>query len=65
MTLGEKVTKLRKLKGFSLIDLASIAGVPYVTLYKIEKSAIKNPTVGVMSKIASVLGVSLDYFREN
>ena len=58
--LGQKLKKLRNKLGLSQDDFARKADVPYTTLTKIETGVIKKPSVFVMSKIATSLGVSME-----
>lgn len=60
MTLGEKITKLRKEKKFSQIDIANSIGVSRDAISKYERGDIV-PSVENAKKIADVLDVSLDY----
>lgn len=60
MTLGEKITKLRKEKKLSQIDIANAIGVSRDAISKYERGDIV-PSVDNAKKMANVLGVSLDY----
>jgi len=60
MTLGEKVTKLRKEKKLSQIDVANAIGVSRDAISKYERGDIV-PSVENAKKMADVLDVSLDY----
>ncbi|ELR71340.1 hypothetical protein C900_02841 [Fulvivirga imtechensis AK7] len=60
MTLGEKITKLRKEKKLSQIDIANAIGVSRDAISKYERGDIV-PSVENAKKIALTLGVSLDY----
>lgn len=60
MTLGEKITRLRKEKKLSQIDIASNIGVSRDAISKYERGDIV-PSVENAKKIADVLDVSLDY----
>ena len=60
MTLGEKITKLRKQKKLSQIDIANTIGVSRDAISKYERSDIV-PSVENAKKIADSLDVSLDY----
>ena len=60
MKLGEKITKLKKLKNLSQVDLAEVTGISRDAISKYERGdAI--PSVQYAKKIADALGVSLDY----
>ena len=60
MTLGEKITMLRKKKNLSQLELANKVGVSRDTIGKYERNDI-TPTVDKAKKIANSLKVSLDY----
>jgi transcriptional regulator with XRE-family HTH domain len=60
MKLGEKITKLRKEKKLSQIDIAKAVGVSRDAISKYERGDIV-PSVENAKKIADILGVSLDY----
>ena len=58
--IGENVKKYRNKIGLSQEDFAKKSGVKYTTLTKIESSVIKKPSVIIVSKLAKVLGVSIE-----
>jgi transcriptional regulator with XRE-family HTH domain len=58
--IGENVKKYRNKLGLSQEDFAKKTGVKYTTLTKIESNVIKKPSVIIMSKLAKVLGVSIE-----
>ena len=60
MSLGQKITKIRKEKKLSQVDIASYVGVSRDAISKYERDDII-PSVENANKIAKVLGVSLDY----
>lgn len=60
MSLGQKITKIRKEKKLSQADVASFVGVSRDAISKYERDDII-PSVENANKIAKVLGVSLDY----
>ena len=60
MTLGQKITKIRKEKKLSQVDIASYVGVSRDAISKYERDDIV-PSVENANKIAQILGVSLDY----
>lgn len=60
MSLGQKITKIRKEKKLSQVDVASYVGVSRDAISKYERDDII-PSVENANKIAKVLGVSLDY----
>ncbi|MGZ4383002.1 MAG: helix-turn-helix domain-containing protein, partial [Gaiellaceae bacterium] len=60
-TVGERIARLRRERGFSLRDLAS-AGVEYSYLWRIENGQ-RTPSRRVLTKLAPTLGVSADYLE--
>lgn len=60
MTLGDKITMLRKQKNLSQGDLADKIGVSRDAIGKYERGDIM-PTADKAKKMADVLGVSLDF----
>lgn len=58
--LGKAIQEARKKAGLTQQDLCHKAELSYSTLAKIERGAIKTPSVFTVARIASVLGVSLD-----
>jgi transcriptional regulator with XRE-family HTH domain len=59
-TFGERLTKLREQKGWSQQDLAKVAGVPYMTIWRAEAQTHRYPRMDVAKRIARALGISLD-----
>ena len=60
MTFGQKVSKIRKEKKLSQIDVADAVGVSRDAISKYERDDII-PSVENAKKIAKILNVSLDY----
>jgi len=60
MTFGQKVSKLRKEKRLSQINVADAVGVSRDAISKYERDDII-PSVENAKKIAKILNVSLDY----
>lgn len=58
--LGLRVQTARKSAGLTQQDLCNKADLAYSTLTKIERGAIKAPSVFTIHRIAGVLGVPLD-----
>lgn len=58
--LGKKLQAARRAAGMTQQDLCHKAGLSYSTLTKIERGAIKAPSVFTIQSVANVLGVSLD-----
>jgi repressor LexA len=64
MTLGEKIRKARMNKGLNQKQLAQLLGISHSTLNKYESNTIKLD-IDKLQKIATVLGVPIQYFFEN
>lgn len=56
--IGESLRQRRKVLKITQSHLAELAGVSANTLYKIERGQV-NPTVGIVQKIADVLGMEV------
>lgn len=64
MRLGEKITKLKKLKNLSQVALAEATGISRDAISKYERGD-SIPSVDYAKRIADVLGVSLDYLASD
>lgn len=58
--LGKLLQKARKQAGMTQQELCHKAGLSYSTLAKIERGAIKSPSIFTIQSIASTLGMTLD-----
>jgi len=58
--LGKALQNARKAKGITQQELCHAAELSYSTLAKIERGAIKSPSVFTVGRIAQVLGTSVD-----
>ncbi len=58
--LGKQLQAARKKAGLTQQDLCHKAGLSYSTLAKIERGAIKSPSIFTIQSIAAALGVSLN-----
>ncbi len=58
--LGDALQAARQAAGLTQQELCQKAGISYSTLAKIERGAIKTPSVFTVQKIANVLGLSID-----
>lgn len=58
--LGQRLQLARKAAGLTQQDLCHKAGLSYSTLAKIERGAIKSPSIFTIQNIATALGVGLD-----
>ncbi|MCU0671318.1 MAG: helix-turn-helix domain-containing protein [Myxococcota bacterium] len=61
LTLGARVRELRRNRGWTLEDLAHAADVHATHLSAVERGK-RNPTVGVLAKLADALDVQLSAF---
>ncbi len=59
MSIGENTKKYRQIRGLSLPDLASRAGVSKAFLWEIETGNSKRPGAEILYKIAEALGVTI------
>ena len=60
MKLGEKITKLKKIRKMSQVELAEKTGISRDAISKYERNDV-SPSVEYAKRIADILGVSLDY----
>jgi len=58
--LGKRLQAARRAAGFTQQDLCSKANLSYSTLAKIERGAIKAPSIFTIQSIASALNITLD-----
>jgi len=59
-TFGERLKRIREQCGWSPSELAERSGVPYETIYRVERGTHQEPRVSIAAKLARALGVSLD-----
>ncbi len=59
-SLGHRLQAARQAAGLTQQQLCQKAGLSYSTLAKIERGAIKSPSIFTIQQIATVLGMSLD-----
>lgn len=60
LALGQRLQQARKAAGLTQQALCQRANLSYSTLAKIERGAIKAPSIFTIQNIASVLGLTLD-----
>lgn len=58
--LGLRLQEARKKAGLTQQELCQKSGLSYSTLAKIERGAIKSPSIFTIQQIAGVLGVAID-----
>ncbi|MGM0712526.1 helix-turn-helix transcriptional regulator [Brevibacillus parabrevis] len=56
--IGKTIARIRKDKGLSLENVASVAGIHRTTVGLIERGE-REPTINTAAKIASALGLTL------
>jgi FMN phosphatase YigB (HAD superfamily)/lambda repressor-like predicted transcriptional regulator len=59
-SLGVKIGEARRRAGLTQQQLCQKSGLSYSTLAKIERGAIKSPSVFTIQQVASAIGMSLD-----
>lgn len=64
MGIGSKLSDLMDARGTNANELAKKIGVSPQTIYSIIKRDSKKADIEVLSKIASIFGVSMEYFIE-
>ncbi len=60
LALGKALQQARQTAGLTQQELCHQAGLSYSTLAKIERGAIKSPSVFTIQKVASILRISMD-----
>ncbi len=58
--MGEQLQRARKVAGLTQQELCQKAGLSYSTLAKIERGAIKSPSIFTIQHIAAALGMDLN-----
>ncbi|SET46519.1 Helix-turn-helix domain-containing protein [Natronincola peptidivorans] len=65
MTIGERIRKMRKEKGYSIMDIKEQTGLSKSTISEVENDK-SNPTADTLQKIAKALDVTVDtFFKED
>lgn len=64
-TLGEKIHKIRKEKGYTLEKLAELSESSKSYIWEIENKNPPRPSADKIAKIAAVLGVTADYLVDS
>jgi transcriptional regulator with XRE-family HTH domain len=63
-TLGDKIRKLRKEKGYTLDKLAEITGSSKSYIWELENKNPPRPSADKVSRIAEALGVTSDFLSD-
>jgi transcriptional regulator with XRE-family HTH domain len=61
MTLGEKIKRLRKAKGYTLEKLGELTESSKSYIWELENKNPPRPSADKIAKIAAVLGVTADF----
>jgi XRE family transcriptional regulator, master regulator for biofilm formation len=59
--IGQRIRKLRKMKGYSITELAELADVSKSYLSYIERNLQNNPSLQFLSKLAAPLNTTVEY----
>lgn len=63
ITIAQRVHHLRKMKGYTLEQLARLTAIEPSTLSRYESGDIRNPSVMVLQRICDAVGLTLaDFF---
>lgn len=62
-TFGERLRRMRKLQGLTLMQLGERSGIWFTAISKWERDE-RIPRVQYLKKVADALGVPLDYLTE-
>jgi transcriptional regulator with XRE-family HTH domain len=60
-TFATRMKRRREARRWDQKELARRAGIPFMTVYRLEKGDHRTPRMDVAVKIARALGVSLDW----
>jgi transcriptional regulator with XRE-family HTH domain len=60
VTLGDRITELRKAKAWSQSELAKKIGVSYTQMSRYEIKGVQ-PPANIINKLADALGTSIDF----
>ncbi|ANE46263.1 transcriptional regulator [Paenibacillus swuensis] len=63
--IGQRIKELRKRKGYSISELAELAGISKSYLSYIERELQNNPSLQMLSKIAGPLDTTIEYLLGN
>lgn len=60
MSIGERIKKLRSVKGYTQSDLATLVGLTYIQVGRYEKGK-SSPSSEVLQKLADALSTTTDF----
>lgn len=61
MSLGLRISELRRKSGQSLQQVADAVGVSKAHIWELEKGRADNPSVGLVTRLADHFGVSVSF----
>ena len=64
MTVGEKIKKIRQLRGLTQVQLADLVGLPVGRVKQYEIN-VRNPKPSQLEEFASALGVSIEFLTNH
>lgn len=64
MTVGEKIKKIRQLRGLTQAQLATLVGLPVARIKQYEIN-VRNPKPAQLQEFASALGVSTEFLTNH
>ena len=62
--MGDKIRTLRKTQGYTLEQLAERAGSSKSYIWELENKAPPRPSAELLTRIATALGVTIDYLLD-
>lgn len=62
--LGDKIREVREKRKLTQDELAKKAGLPTISMAKLETNAVKNPWIQAVTKVARALETSIDELVE-
>ena len=60
-TVGARLKEAREKRGWTQQELAKRAGIPYMTVYRLEAESHRTPRMDIAKRLARTLGVTLDW----
>ena len=65
ISIGQKIKELRKAKGYTLDELATLSESSKSYIWELENKAPPRPSAQKVAKIAKALDVTMDYFIDD
>ncbi|MCW8895363.1 helix-turn-helix transcriptional regulator [Sulfurimonas sp.] len=63
--IGQKIKELRKDKGFTQEQLATISGISRVTLGKLERGLVASVSIKTLDILLDALDYEIDFMKKN